>query len=80
MQTIIAFIAHLLAKISLELLMSFRALSFYGGCMLALGCMIGNVPLVLLGVAALYFGNRERDPADTQPIEPTHSDEKAEQS
>lgn len=80
MQTIVTYIANYLALaslISLRALISDQAMKVYGGLLLLVGCVIGHAALILLGIACLYFQLRERD---TEPTEPTHPDEKAEQS
>lgn len=76
MQTLITYIMNLVAIISLRALVSYQALRLYGGILLLIGCMVGHVALILLGIACLYFGLRERDPI----TEPMDHDEKAEQS
>ena len=75
MQTLITYLLNIVALISLRALVSYQALRVYGGLLLLVGCLIGHVALILLGIACLYFGLRERDPIDL-----THPDEKAEQS
>lgn len=82
MQTIITYLANIVAIISLRAIVSYQALRVYGGLLLLVGCVIGHVALILLGIACLYFGLRERDEqTESRFGEPSHNnDEKAEQS
>ena len=75
MQTVLTYLLNLAALISLRALASRQALRVYGGLLLLVGCMIGHVALILLGIACCYFGMRELEPSKPINTQPSDSEQ-----
>ena len=61
MQTIIAYVANLLALLSLRALVSREAIIVYGVLACTAAAIFGNVAIGFIGIACLYFATRKDD-------------------
>jgi hypothetical protein len=75
MQNLIAYVANLITLLSLRALVSREAIIVYGILACVAAAIFGNVALVFIGIACIYFATRDDDDDDIDHDDPRDRDD-----